>query len=349
MRHEPDLPQTATDPILPLSRRRKAAIIVQLLISDGSKLSLADLPDRLQEDLTAELASIRLVDRDTVNAVAAEFADLLDAIGLSAPGGVAAALDALSDHLSPDIATRLRGRVTGSANADPWDRLINLDNETIQRILTAENTHIGAILMSKLPVPRAAELLGKLPGDLARRLAVGIKQTETIAPQSVARIGAALIANYSTTPDTAFTAPPGKRVGAILNAAKPSMRDTLLTGLDADDQGFAADVRKSIFTFEDIPARVRPVDLPMCLRDIAPDDLATAMAYATATGNDAAKTATFILDSLSQRMASQIRDTIEDLGEVSAQAGESAMSILSASVRAQADSGRISLIQTEAP
>ena len=81
---------------MPLSPRRKAALIVQLMISDGGKLSLDQLPEHLQELLAHELGAIRLVDRDTVNAVAAEFADLLGAIGLSSPGGPAAALDVLS-------------------------------------------------------------------------------------------------------------------------------------------------------------------------------------------------------------------------------------------------------------
>ncbi|MBS1303517.1 FliG C-terminal domain-containing protein [Loktanella sp. SALINAS62] len=346
MRHDPDISPNLP-PIPHLTRRRKAAIIVHLLISDGGKLSLSDLPARIQEDLTAELGHIRLVDRDTVNAVAAEFADLLDAVGLSAPGGVIAALDALSDQLSPDIATRIRDRVTGRQETDPWVRLKNLDNDTILRVLTSEGLQIGAVLLAKMPVARAADLLGKLPGDRARALAVGIKQTEHIAPATVTRIGHALINSYSTVTVTAFAAPPDRRMGAILNNSPSVTRDALLDGLDNDDKLFAADIRKSIFTFNDIPTRIKPADIPMCLRDVDPAELAAAMFFATQQAGPAAAVAEFILGSLSQRMAGQIRDTMEETGEITPDVGDAAMNAVSAAIRAQADDGRITMIPSE--
>ena len=71
----------------PLSRKRKAAMIVQLLIGDGGKLKLSQLPEDMQALLARELGAIRLVDRETVHQVAAEFARDLGAVGLSSPGG----------------------------------------------------------------------------------------------------------------------------------------------------------------------------------------------------------------------------------------------------------------------
>ena len=47
----------------PLSRKRKAAMIVQLLIGDGGKLKLSQLPEEMQVLLARELGAIRLVDR----------------------------------------------------------------------------------------------------------------------------------------------------------------------------------------------------------------------------------------------------------------------------------------------
>jgi len=153
------LPSTAASGPLPLSRRRKAALIVQLLISDGSKLALSSMPDHVQEDLARELAAIRLVDRETVNAVATEFADLLDAVGLSAPGNVDAALEALAGQISPHLADKLRDQIDNRHGRDPWLRLQNLTTDDVVRILSQESIQIGAVLLSKLPVARAAETL----------------------------------------------------------------------------------------------------------------------------------------------------------------------------------------------
>ncbi len=91
-----------------LNQRRKAAMIVQLLLAEGHKLPLSSLPEDLQMRITRELGALRMVDRQTLHAVANEFAAELDAVGLTAPGGVERALAALEGQLSRG-APQIRG------------------------------------------------------------------------------------------------------------------------------------------------------------------------------------------------------------------------------------------------
>jgi flagellar motor switch protein FliG len=334
--------------VLPLSRKRKAALIVQLLISDGSKLALNTMPDHVQEDLARELGAIRLVDRDTVNAVATEFADLLDAVGLSAPGNVDAALEALAGQISPHLADKLREQIDNRNGRDPWNRLQNLTTDDIVRILSSESIQIGAVLLSKLPVARAAEVLGLLPGERARRITFAVRQTADIAPDAVLRIGHALVSDYCRTRVTAFDKAPVERVGAILNSSPALTREDVLTGLDESDADFAKDVRKSIFTFQDIPARLRPIHVPGCLRVIEASDLSTAIAYALTAGDKLEAAANFILDCVSQRMAATMKEEAADRGTVKVVDGEAAMNAVSAAIRSLADDGTIALIDPDA-
>lgn len=97
-------------PSLPggLTRRRKAALIVQMLFRDGTGIPLTRMPEKLQAALAHELGAIRLVDKPTVESVAAEFLEELDAVGLVAPGSTLQALDELGDKISPELADRLR-------------------------------------------------------------------------------------------------------------------------------------------------------------------------------------------------------------------------------------------------
>lgn len=342
------LPSTAASGPLPLSRRRKAALIVQLLISDGSKLALSSMPDHVQEDLARELAAIRLVDRETVNAVATEFADLLDAVGLSAPGNVDAALEALAGQISPHLADKLRDQIDNRHGRDPWLRLQNLTTDDVVRILSQESIQIGAVLLSKLPVARAAEVLGLLPGERARRITFAVRQTADIAPDAVLRIGHALVSDYCRTRVTAFDKAPVDRVGAILNSSPADTREDVLTGLDESDADFAKDVRKAIFTFEDIPARLRPIHVPGCLRVIDGGDLSTAIAFALGEGGRREEAATFILDCISQRMAASMREEAAERGTVKKADGEAAMNAVSAAIRGLADDGTITLIDPDA-
>ncbi|MFT7107109.1 MAG: hypothetical protein ACJAVT_001631 [Yoonia sp.] len=59
-------------------------MVVQILIGDGTALSLNQLPEQLQLILTRELGALRRVDRDMVAADAGEFTAELEAVGLTA-------------------------------------------------------------------------------------------------------------------------------------------------------------------------------------------------------------------------------------------------------------------------
>ena len=125
-----------------LTRRRKAAMIVQMLIGDGGSLSLAELPESLQELLTSELGAIRLVDKQTVSSVADEFATELEAIGMTAPGTRDGAIMTIADHLSPTLAERLRAQTDQVRNGDHWPRIMDLEIERIVNIMNLSLIHI---------------------------------------------------------------------------------------------------------------------------------------------------------------------------------------------------------------
>ena len=337
------------DPLPPqLSRRRKAAVIVHLLLQAGVKLNLTNLPEHLQEDLAREMASIRLVDRATVEAVATEFVTILSSIGLSAPGDAAAALAVLSDHLSPSLVRRLQDQIDAQKGRDPWLRVLTLPNDELATILAAESIPVGAVLLSKLPVARAAEVLGALPGERARRITLAVGRTAEITPDAVRRIGEALVEDYCQSRNTAFDKPPVDRIGAILNSTPATTREDMLAGLSGEDEELARNVRKAIFTFTDIPARMKPTDIPGALRDIEQADLITAIAYAETAGGDVAAAADHILANISQRMAGQLRDEAAERGAPKPVDGEKALNAIAATVKGMADAGTISLLDPEA-
>lgn len=339
--------QMSLSPSPEMTRRRKAAMIVQMLISDGGQLSLSELPESLQEVLTRELAAIRLVDRETVSAVAEEFLSAIDAIGLSAPGTEDAAILALADHLSPELADRLRKQTASVRNGDHWPLVTSLPNERIVAIMTSESIEVCAITLSKLSVAQAAEVLSLTPGDRARRISLAMSQTEKTSPEAVRIIGRGLAEDYSHTEPLAFERAPVQRLGAILNSTKSDRREEVLEGLDSDDPAFASDVRKAIFTFKDIKDRLKPLDVPNCIRAVPGEVLSTAIAAATQGEERLQASAEFMLENLSQRMAAQIREDATELGKIKKSDGEEAMASVTNAIRELVDVGTIKLREPE--
>lgn len=341
-----DLAPLAPPPVQ-MTRKRKAAMIVQLLLSDGNTLKLADLPEHVQESLAQELGAIRLIDRDTVNAVASEFADILESIGLSAPGGLGAAIEALSPHISPTLARKLRTELDDANGGDPWSRILALDDDLFKTILSSESVEVGAVLLSKLPVTRAAKVLSAVPGEMARRITFAVAKTEEIGPEAVNRIGNGLLTDYAKTKIAAFEEPPVERVGAILNSSPSLTRNDVLEGLDEQDAEFSASVRKKIFTFVNIPERLRPIDIPTVLRAVEPDDLNRALAAAMEAGGPINMAAEYVLSNISQRMSKQIREETGGVGSMKESVAEEAMNVFTGAIRELADAGTITLIEPE--
>jgi len=329
-----------------LTPRQKAAVIVRYLLTEGTSLPLSSLPEHMQAALAEQMGQMRLIDRATLDDVVAEFLTELDSVGLAFPGGIEGALSMMDGHISQSAAQRLRRMSSTSSKIDPWERITALPPDRLLPILVNEAVEVGAVMLSKLPVGKAAELLGKLPGDRARRVAYAVSMTGNVDPETVRRIGAALLAELDNQPPKAFDQGPVERVGAILNVSPTLTRDEVLLGLEAEDAGFAAEVRKAIFTFVHIPLRLNPRDAPKITRLVDQPQLVTALAGAMGKPG-LEEAAEFILNNISQRLAQGLREEMGTRGRVKEKDAEEAMTTIIAAIRTLETSGEITLIQPE--
>ena len=326
--------------------REKAAIIVRLLLSEGGSVPLASLPEHMQASLTEQMGQMRLVDRVTLSAVVEEFLTELEEVGLSFPGGIDAALTLMDGHISPTAASRLRRLAGASGKADPWDRLTQLPTDRLLPVLEAESIEVAAVMLSKLPVPKAAELLGKLPGERARRVAYAVSMTGNVDPETVRRIGLSLATQLDAQPARAFDAGPVERVGAILNVSTAATRDEVLSGLEVEDADFAEQVRKAIFTFTHIPARIAPRDVPKIVRMVDQAALVSAFAFAMLQPKQA-PVVEFFLGNMSQRLAQSLREEMETRGKVKEKDAEEAMTAIVTTIRQLEGAGELVLSRDE--
>lgn len=329
-----------------LTRRQKAAIVVRFLINEGAEVPLTDLPEPLQAALTTQMGSMRYVDRSTLADVVAEFASELEAMGLTFPRGVAGALTALDGKISPQTAARLRKEAGVRQFGEPWEQVCNAGVDSLLPIIELESIEVAAVVLSKLEVTQAAELLGRLPGEKARRITYAVSQTGAVTPEAVDRIGLSLAAQLHDVPETAFDSGPVERVGKILNYSPAATRDDVLEGLDEADKDFASLVRKAIFTFANIPERLNPVDVPKVIREVDNAVLATALAAALGS-DDLAPVAEFVLENMSKRMAEALREEVEELGKVKQKDGEEAMTSVVNAIRTLEASGEVTLVIPE--
>ncbi len=187
-----------------LTGRQKAAIVVRLLLTEGAIPALSKLPESTQTELAIQLARMAPVDQPTVDAVAREFADMIDGIGISFPKGLEGALGLLDGVISAAASSRVRKMTSSDIQGDPWDRVGRVDPARLVPVLERESVEVAAIILSKLKVSKAAELLGLIPGERARRITYAVSLTSGVAPETVRRIGISLAEELDTRPARAF-------------------------------------------------------------------------------------------------------------------------------------------------
>lgn len=328
-----------------LSPRQKAAVVVRVLLQDERDLSLEALPADQQAALVRELAGMDMIDQATRNAVVAEFCDTLEQVGVTFPVGLDDALALLGGRISPDCADRLRRIAALSGDSDPWDRLLALPVAVLRDLALTEAVEMSAVLFSRLPPDRAAEVFGKLPAARARRIAHAMSLTDGIEEGPLRRIGLALMQAVDAMPQPALDGASTERVGEILNHANAATRADVLDGLDQDDRDFAEGVRRNIFTWANIPARIEARDIPRILRQV--DQASLVKAMAGVSGPDA-ESVEFIFSALSTRMVDALKDEIENLGTITDSVREAAMASVVATIRQMQAEGDLTLITPEA-
>ena len=328
---------------LRLNRRQKAAIVIHLLVSGGADPGVRDLPADVQRSLVREMAALRFVDHATLAAVVAEFASELDNIGLHFPRDPGRILAALDGRLSLEVIESLTAEFGDDIEAGdaPWQQVAELDGEALLNLIGDETDEVAAILLSKIPPDRAAELVSKMPEERAHGIAAAFARTEDVGPAAVSRIGLALGRATDAQPRTAFPDDPVSRVGDILNRSTGAVRRGILDSLDASDSEFAARVRAAVFSFENIPDRIDPRDLPKVLKGVDNPTLVTALG---GMQSEMGEVVDFILGSISKRLAEQIREEISEAGTIGLEAGEEAAGAIVASIRNLEESGEITLV-----
>lgn len=330
-----------TDLSTDLTGPQKAAIIIQMILSEGGSLPLTTISADGQTRLMEDFVELDRVDRATLETVVEELEQLLNSEDLSFPRSIADAIDTLEAHLDNAIVADLRRKLGLGLPPVPWARIAALPTKQLVEMLTNEDIKIAAIILSKLDGEKAAEVLDEIEPEQATELAFATKSTGDLSPELLTHIGLMLAESLPPDIPRAFNDAPALRVANLLNASSPDRRDEVLEQLGTQDAEFAADVRANIFTFADITNRIVPTDISKITRDIPQDELVMALAYGA---NIEPESTEFVLNNMSKRMADALREEIGDQEEIAKKPGEAAMGRVTSTIRSLADLGEIKIL-----
>ncbi len=294
-----------------LSGPRKAAALVIAMGPEVSPGVFKHLAEEEVEQLTLEVANMRSISRDDSREVLNEFYQLARAHEYLSQGGVEYATTILEKALGRDRARDILERLTSTFQVKPFDFVRKAKPGLVLSYMQNEHPQTIALVMAFMNPPDAAAILSSLPpeqqADVARRLAI----MERASPDIIREVEQVLEERLSTLAVQEHSAAGGvESLVGVLTQVDRGTEKTILESLDDQDPDLAEEVRRRMFTFDDI-VLLDDRSLQRVLRDI---DLQGDMPVALKGAGEEVREK--IEQNISQRAVETLRENVEFLGPV---------------------------------
>ncbi len=317
--------------------RKKAAIFMVLLGQKKASHIYKYLDEATIELLTLEIASLRGIDTAARDTVLQESRELVIAKEFMGRGGVSYARELLEQSMGSDKAEELLRKLTSNLQSKPFDFLRASDPIQLLSFLQGEHPQMIALILSFLSAEKAAPVLGGLPGELQAEVALRIAKMDRVAPDVLRDTEKVLEKKFSAVVGSDFSMVGGiDSVVAIINKAGRKAEKLILEILDEKDPELSEEIRKKLFTFEDI-ILVDDRSLQKLLRDLDNKELAMAL---KGVGDELRDK---FYNNMSARASEMLKEEMEYMGPLRLRDVEEAQQKVVTKIRALEEAGEIVL------
>lgn len=321
-----------------LPKLRKIAMLLVIIGPESAARILESFDDLEVEAISREMVSIELIDEDMQKLVLEEFSSLLvESVG-SVRGGYEVALGVLEKAKGTYAARNMVGKMAPTRDSkEVIEEISEMEARQLANLLKAEQPQTIAFLLGAMEEHKAAELLQLLSPEIRSEVVLRMGTLEpasgTILNKVVKNL-ARYLENRAPEPMTHFGGI--NRVAKILNHLDKSLSKSLLTELEENNSSIGAQVRKKMFSFNDLIS-LSTQDMQRVMREVDSSSLVMAIKPASAVLKEK------IFGCLSKRAAEGLQEELDLLGSVRLKEVEAAQESIINIVRQLEEEGEISV------
>ena len=314
---------------------QKAAILMISLGSERSSEVIKHLGDAEIEQLTLEMANVRKVSPDNRDNVVEEFHQMCVANDYISQGGIEYAREVLEKALGESRAFDIISRLATSLKMRPFDLVRRTDPKQLFSFIQGEHPQTIALIMTHLPVDKAATLLSSLSQDRQADVAKRVATMGRTSPEVLKEIEKVLERKISSLAPTDYTASGGiQSIVDVLNRTDPGTVKVVMDALEMEDPELAEQIKRKMFVFEDIVI-LDDRGIQLVLREVETKDLGLAL-----KGSNPEVTQK-IMANMSSRAGQMLKDDMEFMGPVRLRDVEDAQQRIVKVIRKLEESGAI--------
>ena len=251
--------------------RRVAKFLVIIGVDEAAKI-LPHLTEEQTERIIPEIATINHIDPEEAEAVLEEFESLV--VKAREEGGIDTARTILTKAYGSDKAEELISRSVKYPQGRPFEYLADSDAERIRILLDGESVAVQSLVLSQLDPPKAAAVINGMDVETKKSVVLRLAKMQTVAPEVIASIDKSLHEKMLTQNTENSQNLDGRSVLAqILKRMDPVAEGSIISSLSEQDPDLGADLRKRLFTEEDVIASDDRF-MQNKLRDMSDEDIA---------------------------------------------------------------------------
>lgn len=293
-----------------LTGKQKAAILLISLGPEKSAEIFKHLTEEEIEELTLEIANMRMVEPEEKEAVLEDFYQLCLAQEYISEGGIGYAKDILERALGSQKAVSIINKLTSSLQVRPFEFIRKTDPNQLLTYIQNEHPQTIALILAYLRPNQSAQILSKLSQekqiDVARRIAT----MDRTSPEVIKEIEKVLEDKFSNIVSQDFTSAGGiETIVSILNSVDRGTEKVIIEGLETKDPELSEDIRKRMFVFEDI-VTLDNRSIQRFIREIDNNQWAIALKGASEEVKEV------IFANMSKRLVEMIKEDMEFMGPV---------------------------------
>lgn len=318
-----------------LTGKQKAAILLIALGPDVSAEIYKHLSDDEVEQLSLEISSVPKVDTELKEEIIEQFYQIAIAQDYISQGGVGYAKTVLEKAFGKQEAANIINRLTSSLQVRPFEFARKADPQQLLNFIQSEHPQTIALVLSYLDPEQAGQILSSLEEEVQADIASRIATMDSTSPDIITEVEQVLERNIASSLTQDYTETGGiQAVVEVLNEVDRSTERTILDTLEIQEPELAEEIKKRMFTFDDIVILDNRA-IQRVIREVDNDDLKLALRAASDEVKDV------IFQNMSERMKETIQEEMEYMGPVRLRDVEEAQTRIVGTIRRLDEIGEI--------
>jgi len=287
------------------------------------------------ESITLEIAGVKGVSANTIEAVSDEYHQLIVAQQYMVQGGFDYAQQLLEQTLGYNKAVDIIEKVKMLSHVTGFDTLKKADPRQIASFLQKEHPQTIALILSNLNPDQTATILSEFPQELRADVTYRVATLGKVAPSLITEMESVLEEVAEAEISQSMSSLGGtKSVAAILNRCTTVEARKIMEDLEQKDSSLASEVKRLMFLFEDL-IFVDDKGIQRLLREVDKKDLAMSLKVAEE------KLREKIFKNMSERAQELLKEELQYMGPVRLKEVEAAQTRIVEIVKQLEDSGEI--------